>query len=115
MTRRIITPLDAIAWSRLVEMRGELIHFGQIGHDLYYAKAPSHETGRCHGVGGDDHIRTLTSAHYKDPADAVADVFGQWVEAGRPTWPVLAEVWVGDEDPDATAHQRRQDEGTVPT
>lgn len=92
---RTITPLDAIAWLRLVEMKGELKWSPRL--ELWCCEAPTGDVGTHF-----DTVATLWD--YSDSAaEAVRLVHLKWVALGRPGWPVELEIEIGDDEPERLA------------
>lgn len=94
MSTKIISPADAIAWFRLIEMEGCLSPF------------TDHQGGRkwsCHAPRGTTTVTgnpDLIVEYDEDPAVAIARVHETWVALGRPARPVLIDIEIGDDDPD---------------
>jgi hypothetical protein len=100
---RTITPLDAIAWLRLIEMRGSV---GWNEHGQFWC---------CSAPNGDHYDegypRTLFGSHDTDPSAAVMQTWEQWSAAP----PAYFEVEIGEDEPEATERQRRTDDCAVAT
>lgn len=102
MSVRVVTPLDAIAWLRLVEMKGEIRWAPRTA--MWMCCAPDG------GVGQFADCESMIYEFSDSPGEAIILVHQAWVELGRPRWPVEIDIVIGDDEPGATASQRRPDE-----